>query len=72
MELQIKDLETVETRLAKTIKAAQTERTNRPRCRPECLQKSRKHSKRGKPARAVEFDSEEEERFARELFPAYI
>ncbi len=68
MELQIKDLETVETRLAKTIKAAQTGADKSAKMQAGVLTKIKETLEKGKPARAVEFDSEEEERFARELF----
>ena len=68
MELQIKDLETVETRLAKTIKAAQTGADKNAKMQAAALTKIKEALEKGKPARSVEFDSEEEERFARDLF----
>ncbi len=68
MELQIKDLETVESRLAKSIKAAQTGADKTAKAQVAVLTKIKEALEKGKPARSVEFDSEEEERLARDLF----
>ncbi len=68
MELQIKDLETVETRLAKTIKAAQTGADKSAKMQAAVLTRLKEALEKGKPARSVTFDSEEDERFARDLF----
>lgn len=68
MELAIKDLETVDTRLAKTLKAAQTGADKSAKAQAAVLQRIKEALEKGKPARSVAFDSEEDERFARELF----
>lgn len=68
MELQIKDLETVDSRLAKTLKQAQTGGDKTAKMQAGVLQKYKEALSAGKPARSVEFDTADEQRFARDLF----
>ena len=68
MELQIKDLETVETRLAKTLKAAQTGGDKTAKLQASVLQAYKEALEAGKPARSVEFETKDEQKFAKELF----
>ncbi|MDE6669456.1 MAG: redox-regulated ATPase YchF [Muribaculaceae bacterium] len=66
-ELQIKDLETVENRLAKTLKAAQTgDKT--ARIQADVLSAYKEALEQGRPARSVQFETKDEQRFARDLF----
>lgn len=67
-ELQLKDLETVESRLAKTLKAAQTGGDKTARMQADVLTRYKEALDAGKPARSVAFDTVDERRFARELF----
>lgn len=67
-ELQIKDLETVENRLAKTLKAAQTGGDKTAKLQAEVLSKYKEALEKGKPARSVTFETPDERRFARDLF----
>ncbi len=67
-ELQLKDLETVDSRIAKTYKQAQTGGDKNARMQYEVLKKLKDALDQGKPARSVEFDTADEKRFARELF----
>lgn len=67
-ELQIKDLETVESRLAKTLKAAQTGGDKTARLQADVLLKYKEALQKGLPARSVTLDTPDERRFARELF----
>lgn len=66
-ELQLKDLETVESRLTKTQKAAAAG-DKAARIQADVLQAYREALEQGKPARSVEFDSVDARRFARDLF----
>ncbi len=68
MELQIKDLETVDSRLAKTLKQAQTGGDKIAKMQAGVLQRYKEALSAGKPARSVEFDTVDEQRFARDLF----
>lgn len=66
-ELQIKDLETVESRLAKTMKAAATgDKT--AKLQAGVLQKYQEALSQGLPARSVELETQDEQKFARDLF----
>ena len=66
-ELQLKDLETIESRIAKTQKAAATgDKT--AKLQYEVLKRYKDALDAGKPARSVQFDTVDEQRFARELF----
>ena len=67
-ELQLKDLETVESRLAKTLKAAQTGGDKAAKLQAEVLTAYREALSQGRPARSVRFDSPDARRFARDLF----
>ncbi len=67
-ELQIKDLETVDNRLAKTLKAAQTGGDKTAKMQAAVLQKYKEALEQGRPARSVEFETQDEERFAHDLF----
>ena len=67
-ELQLKDLETVEARLAKTQKAAQTGGDKTAKFQYEVLSKFKEALDAGKPARTVTFETVDEQKFARELF----
>lgn len=68
MELQIKDLETVENRLAKTVKQAQTGGDKQAKALVAILEAYREALQAGRPARSVSFDSKEDMRLARDLF----
>ncbi len=66
-ELQIKDLETIESRIAKVEKQAKTgDRT--AKVQYEVLQRYREALSEGRPARSVTFDTKDEQQYARELF----
>lgn len=67
-ELQIKDLETVEARLAKTLKAAQTGGDKVAKLQASVLQKYQEALNQGKPARSVVLDTPDEQKYAKELF----
>ena len=67
-ELQLKDLETVDARIAKTQKAAQTGGDKIAKLQYEVLRKYKEALDAGKPARSVSFDTVDEQKFARELF----
>lgn len=66
-ELQLKDLETVESRLAKTLKAAATGDKN-AKLQAGVLQAYKDALDAGKPARSVQFETVDERKFAKELF----
>ncbi|MDE6693720.1 MAG: redox-regulated ATPase YchF, partial [Muribaculaceae bacterium] len=68
MELQIKDLETVTSRLAKTLKMAQTGGDKTAKMQAEVLKRYQEALEKGLPARSVTFDSVDERKFARDLF----
>ncbi len=67
-ELQLKDLETVESRIAKTQKAAQTGGDKVAKLQYEVLRRFKEALDAGRPARSVSFDTVDEQRYARELF----
>ncbi len=67
-ELQLKDLETVDSRIAKTQKAAQTGGDKTAKLQYEVLRKYKEALDAGKPARSVVFDTPDEQKYARELF----
>ena len=67
-ELQLKDLETVEARIAKTQKAAQTGGDKTAKLQYEVLLRYKEALEAGKPARTVVFETPDEQKFARELF----
>ena len=67
-ELQLKDLETIESRLAKTQKQAQTGGDKTAKMQYEVLRQYKEALDQGRPARSVKFETVDEQRFARELF----
>ena len=66
-ELQLKDLETVDSRIAKTQKAAAVG-DKQAKLQYEVLRRYKEALEAGKPARTVEFETADEQRFARDLF----
>ena len=67
-ELQLKDLETVESRIAKTQKQAQTGGDKVAKMQYEVLKKYQEALLQGKPARTVSLETVDEQKFGRELF----
>ena len=67
-ELQLKDLETVEARIAKTQKQAQTGGDKVAKMQYEVLKQYKEALDQGLPARSVQFETIDEQKFARELF----
>ncbi|MBR3766352.1 MAG: redox-regulated ATPase YchF [Muribaculaceae bacterium] len=67
-ELQLKDLETVEARIAKTQKQAQTGGDKVAKMQYEVLKQYKDALDQGLPARSVQFETIDEQKFARELF----
>ncbi|MDE7376575.1 MAG: redox-regulated ATPase YchF [Muribaculaceae bacterium] len=67
-ELQIKDLETVESRLAKTLKQAQTGGDKTAKLQAGVLQRYQEALSQGLPARSVTLETPDEQKFAKELF----
>ncbi len=67
-ELQLKDLETVESRLSKTEKAAKAGGDKTAKMQLEVLNAYKEALEQGKPARSVKIEGKEEEKFAKELF----
>ncbi|MDR2859108.1 MAG: redox-regulated ATPase YchF [Mediterranea sp.] len=67
-ELQLKDLETVENRIRHTQKQAQTGGDKTAKQVYEVLLKYKEVLEQGKSVRAVQFDSKDEQKIARELF----
>ncbi|MDR1381459.1 MAG: redox-regulated ATPase YchF [Tannerella sp.] len=67
-ELQIKDLETVESRIAKVRKQAQTGGDKQAKQMCEVLVRYREALEQGRNARTVAFETKDEQKMARELF----
>ena len=67
-ELQLKDLETIESRLVKTEKAAKSGGDKSAKMQLEVLQALKNALEEGRPARSVKFESKDEQKFAKELF----
>ena len=67
-ELQLKDLETVESRIAKTQRQAQTGGDKVAKMQYGVLCRIKEALDKGLPARSVTFDTVDEDKFARELF----
>ena len=67
-ELQLKDLETVEARIAKTQKQAQTGGDKVAKMQYEVLRQFKDALDQGLPARSVKFETVDEQKFAKELF----
>ena len=67
-ELQIKDLETIESRIAKVQKQAQTGGDKQAKQAYEVLIKYKEALEQGKSARTVTFETKDEQKIAHELF----
>ncbi len=67
-ELQLKDLETVESRISKVQKQAQTGGDKTAKIMYEVLVQFKNALEQGKSARTVKFDNKEDAKIARELF----
>ncbi len=67
-ELILKDLETVDSRIARTLKQAQTGGDKVARMQYEVLRQIKEALDHGKPARSVHFETPDEQKFYRELF----
>lgn len=67
-ELQLKDLETIESRIAKVQKQAQTGGDKQAKMAYEVLSKFKEALEQGKSARTVTFDTKDEQKIAKELF----
>ena len=67
-ELQLKDLETIDSRIAKTEKAAKSGGDKAAKMQLGVLTAYKEALEQGKPARSVEFETVDEQKFARELF----
>lgn len=68
LELQLKDLETIENRLSKVAKAAQTGGDKTAKMQAGVLQAYKEALLQGKSARTVNFETKDELKYARELF----
>lgn len=67
-ELQLKDLDTIESRIQKVQKQAQTGGDKTAKQTYEVLLKYKEALEQGKSARTVEFDTKDEQKIAKELF----
>ncbi len=67
-ELQLKDLESVESRISKVQKQAQTGGDKQAKQAYDVLVRYKEALEQGKSARTVQFESKEDEKYARELF----
>ena len=67
-ELQLKDLETIDSRLAKTEKAAKSGGDKAAKMQLGVLSAYKEALEQGKPARSVQFETADEQKFAKELF----
>lgn len=67
-ELQLKDLETIDTRIAKVQKQAQTGGDKNAKMTYDVLSRYKEALEQGKAARTVQFESKDEQRIARDLF----
>lgn len=67
-ELQIKDLETIESRFSKTEKQAKTNGDREAKISVEIMKRYRDVLVQGKNAREVQFENKDEQRIAKELF----
>jgi hypothetical protein len=67
-ELQIKDLETVDSRIARTQKQAQTGGDKAAKMQYEVLKQYKEALEQGLPARSVTFETIDEQKFAKDLF----
>lgn len=67
-ELQLKDLETIDSRMAKVQKQAQTGGDKNAKIQYEVLKQIKEALEHGKAARTVTFETKDEQKFFRELF----
>ena len=67
-ELQLKDLETIDSRLARTEKAAKSGGDKNAKMQLGVLNAYKEALEQGKPARSVTFETADEQKFAKELF----
>lgn len=67
-ELQLKDLETIESRIAKVQKQAQTGGDKQAKLAYDVLSKYKAALEQGKSARTVKFDTKDEQKIAKDLF----
>ena len=67
-ELQLKDLETIDTRIAKVQKQAQTGGDKQAKLAYDVLIRFKEALEQGKSARTVKLDNKEDEKIAKELF----
>ena len=67
-ELQLKDLESIDSRIAKVQKQAQTGGDKVAKMQYEVLRQYKEALEQGLPARTVSFDGKDEQRYARDLF----
>ena len=67
-ELQLKDLETIEGRIGRVQKQAQTGGDKQAKLQYEVLSRYKEALEQGKPARTVQFESKEELKVAHDLF----
>ena len=67
-ELQLKDLETIDARIAKVQKQAQTGGDKNAKMTYEVLSRYKEALEQGKAARTVQFETKDEQRIARDLF----
>ncbi len=67
-ELQLKDLETVDSRITRVQKQAQTGGDKQAKLAYDVLARFKEALEQGKSARTVKFDNKEDEKFAREMF----
>ncbi len=67
-ELQLKDLETIDARISKVQKQAQTGGDKNAKLTYEVLSRYKEALEQGKAARTVQFETKDEQRIARDLF----
>ena len=67
-ELQLKDLETIESRIARTEKAAKSGGDKNAKMQLGVLLAYKEVLEQGRPARSVQFETVDEQKFAKELF----
>lgn len=67
-ELQLKDLETIDSRITKVYKQAQTGGDKQAKLAYEVLNRYKEALEQGKAARTVTFESKEEQKIAKDLF----
>ena len=67
-ELQLKDLETIDARIAKVQKQAQTGGDKNAKMTYDVLSRYKEALEQGKSARTVQFETKDEQRIARDLF----